>query len=117
MDLLKLMVELLFDCSWFDETCDGIKYLPSEKSSIADSINRNFARIRIDSHNSLPIENILTFHNAIVLIRSIVNKYKNHYYANIFLGKGSYKDKSGTKSFLLINISNKCLYIINTIFW
>ena len=64
MDLLKLMVELLFDCTWFDETCDGIKYLSSEKSSIADSINRNFARIRTDSYNSLPIENILTFHNV-----------------------------------------------------
>ena len=75
MDLLKLMVELLFDCSWFDETCDGI-----------------------------------------VLIKSVINKYKNHYYANIFLGKGSYKDKSDTKSFLLININNECLYIINTIF-
>ena len=61
MDLLKLIVELLFDCSWCDETCDGIKYLTSEKSGIAESINHNFARIRIDSDNSLPIEKIFDF--------------------------------------------------------
>ena len=43
--------------------------------------------------NSLPIEKILTFHNVVILIKSVVNENKNHYY-NIFLEKGSYKDKS-----------------------
>ena len=33
----------------------------SEKGGVNDSINHNFARIIIDSHNSLPIEKILTF--------------------------------------------------------
>ena len=32
------------------------------KSDITDSINHNFARIRIDSYNSLLTETILTFH-------------------------------------------------------
>ena len=32
----------------------------SEKSGITDVISHNFARIRIDSYNSLPIEKILT---------------------------------------------------------
>ena len=54
--------------------------------------------IRIDLYNSLPIEKILTFHNAIVLIKSVVNEQKINYY-NIFLGKGSYKDKSNTEYF------------------
>ena len=57
---------------------------------ITDSINQNFARIRIDSYNSLPIEKILTFDNVIILIKSVVNKNKNNYYYNIFLEKGLY---------------------------
>ena len=32
-----------------------------------------------------------------MLIKSLVNKDKNNYYYNIFLGKGSYKDKSNTE--------------------
>ena len=85
---------VLFDYSYCDEIYDKIKYLISEKSAITHSINHNFARIRIDLYNSLPIEKILTFHNVIILIKSIVNKNKNEYYYNIFLQKGSYKDKS-----------------------
>ena len=63
------------------------------KSGITDSINHNFGKIRIDSYNSLPIEKILTFHNVIILIKSVVNKNENKYYYNIFLEKGSYKYK------------------------
>ena len=37
---------------------------------------------------------ILTFHNVVVLIKSVVNKNKYKYYYNIFLEKGSYKDKN-----------------------
>ena len=50
-----------------------------EKSGITDSINHNFARIRIDSYNSSPIEKTLTFH-VIILIKSVVNKNENNYY-------------------------------------
>ena len=49
---------LLFDPESYDETYNRITYLISEKSGITDIINHNFARIRIDSYNSLPIENI-----------------------------------------------------------
>ena len=49
---------------------DRIKYLINEKSCIINSINHNFTRIRIDSYNSLPKENFLTFHNVILLIKS-----------------------------------------------
>ena len=73
--------------------------LISEKSSIRDSINHNSARIRIDSYDSLPIEKVLTFHNMIKLIRSVVNRYKNNCYYNKFSEKGSYKSKSNTEYF------------------
>ena len=52
---------ILFGYGWFEEICDKIKYLISERSGITNSINHNFARIRIDSYNSLLIDKILTF--------------------------------------------------------
>ena len=61
MDLLKIRYLVLFD-DWCDKICDRIKYLISEKSGIENSINHNFAIIRIDSYNSLRIEKILTSH-------------------------------------------------------
>ena len=70
-----------------------------KKSGITDSINHNFGKITIDSYNSLPIEKILTFHNVIKLINLVVNKDRNNYYYNIFLEKGSCKDKSDTRYF------------------
>ena len=90
---------ILLGHSWYDETYDSIKYLISEKSGITDNINHNFSGIRIDSYNSLAIEKILTFHNVVILIKSVVNKNKSNYYYNIFLEKGSNKDKFNTQYF------------------
>ena len=70
-----------------------------KKIGVTFSINHNFTRIRIDSYNSLPIEKILTFHNVIILIKSVVSKNKNSYYYNIFLEKGSFENKSNTQYF------------------
>ena len=70
----------------YSGTYDRIKYLISEKKGITVSIDHNFARIRIDSYNYLPVEKILNFH-VIILIKSVVNGNKNHYYYNIFLEK------------------------------
>ena len=39
-----------------------IKKKISEKSGVTDIINHDFARIRTDSYNSLPIEQTLAFH-------------------------------------------------------
>ena len=93
---------VLFGCGFWNEICDRIKYLVSEKSGIADNINHNFASIGIDSYDSLPIEKILTFHSVMILIKSVINQYKNHYYYNMFFRKwvnGLYKDKSNTEYF------------------
>ena len=92
---------VLFD-DWWDKTCDRIKYLMSEKNSITDCINHNFAKFRIDSYNYLPIEkniDFLCYNTVIILIKSVVNKNKNEYYYNIFLEKGLYKEKSNTEYF------------------
>ena len=73
-----------------EKICDRIKYLISEKSGISDSINHNFARVRIYSYNSFPISKILTFHNVIILIATTIISFKK---------KSSYKDKSNTQNF------------------
>ena len=52
----KIKHLLLFDYGLFNEMFDKIKYLITEKSGIKNIINHNFGKIRIDSHNSLPIE-------------------------------------------------------------
>ena len=80
------------------ESYDAI-YNRIRKNGITDIINHNFARIRIDSYNSLPVEKILSFHNIIILIKSDANKNKNNYYYNIFLEKGSHEGKSNTYFF------------------
>ena len=49
-----------------------------------------FAKNKIDPYGSLPIEKKLTVHNVIILIKSVLNKHKNHYYYKIFLEKLSY---------------------------
>ena len=86
----KIRYLVLSDYSY----CDKTKHLICEKSGITDSINRNFGRIRIDSYDSL-----LSFHNVIILIKSVVNKDKNNYYGNIFLEKALYRDKFNTEYF------------------
>ena len=45
------------------------------------------------------LKKILTSHNVIILIKSVVNRNGNEYYYNIFLEKGSYKDKSNPGNF------------------
>ena len=89
---------VLFAYSYCDKICDKIKYLISRKSGTTDSLKHNFARIRIDSYNSSPIEKILIFH-FIILITAVLYKNKNNYYHNIFLEKGSYEDKSNIEYF------------------
>ena len=82
----------------YKEIYDKIKCLISEPSDITDNIDCSFPRIRIDSHKSLPIEKILIFYNAIILIKSVVNELKVNYYT-IFSENGLFKDKSNTEYF------------------
>ena len=90
---------VLFAPERYNAIYDRINHLISEKGGITYSINHNFARIRIDSYNFLPMEKTLTFHNVIILIKPVVNKNENNYHCNIFLEKGSYEDKSNTYIF------------------
>ena len=68
-----------------------IRYLISQKSVIKYVFSHYYAKIKADCNDSLPLEKTLTLHNVIILIKSVFNKDKNHYYYNIFLEKCSYK--------------------------
>ena len=41
-------------------------------------------KIKVDSYDSLPTEKILTLDNVIMLITSVLDKDKNHYYKTFF---------------------------------
>ena len=75
----KIRYLVLFALERYNAIDDRINYLISEKSGITYNINHNFARIRIDSCNSLPIEKALTFH-VIIFIKSVVNNNEKNYY-------------------------------------
>ena len=58
----------------YDASCNRIRYLMSLKSPIIYISSHYFSKIKVDSYDSLPIEKILTLHNVIILIKSVLNK-------------------------------------------
>ena len=82
----------LFGTKKYDATYDKIRYLITIKSGIIYIISHYFAKIKVDSYDSFPMEKTLTLHNVITLhIKSVLNKDKNYYYYKIFLEKYSYQ--------------------------
>ena len=67
-----------------------IRYLISLRSGVTYIFYHYFGKIKVDSYDSLPIEKTLTLH-VIILIKSVLNKHKNHYYYKTFLEKCSYQ--------------------------
>ena len=61
----------------------------SVKSGITYIISHNYAKFKVDSCDSLPLEKTITFHNVIILVKSVFNKDKINCYYNIFLEKAS----------------------------
>ena len=103
---------------WFIRIYDGTRYLRYEiydaiyhrisypislKSGIVCIFSHHFTKIKVDSNDSLYIEKTLTLHNVIILIKLFLNKDKNHYNYNIFLGKCSHQlGKTITKKFSIV---------------
>ena len=63
------------------------RYLISVKGDIAYIICHNYATMKVDSKDSLPLEETMTLCNVIILVKSVWNKDKNNYHVNIFLEK------------------------------
>ena len=66
---------VLFGPEKYDASCNRIRYLVSQKTGITYVFSRNYARIKIDSHDSLPLEKTLTLH-VIILIKLVFKRIK-----------------------------------------
>ena len=76
----------LFGSKKYDAIYDfRIKYLISLKNAVTYIFSHYIAKIKVDSCDSLPIEKILR------IIKSVLDKDKNHYYYKIILEKCSYQ--------------------------
>ena len=53
-----------------------IRYLIRLKSGITYIFSHYFAKIKVDSYDSLPTEKRLSLHNVIIHIKSVLNKIK-----------------------------------------
>ena len=84
---------VLFGYEKYDSIYNKIRYLISVQSGITYIISHNYATIKVDSYNSLPLEKTMTFRNVIILIMSVWNKDENnyYYYYNLFLEKALYE--------------------------
>ena len=81
---------LLFKNEKYDSIYDRIRYLIIVKRHYIYNFY-NYATIKVDSYDSLPVEKTMTFRNVITYVKSVWNRDKNNYYCNIFLEKGSYE--------------------------
>ena len=68
----------LFGSEKYDTIYNRIIYLISLKSDITYIFSHYFGKIKVDFHDSLPIEKTLTLHNVIILIKSVLSKDQNH---------------------------------------
>ena len=66
----------LFSPEKYDALYNRITYLISQKSGFTYVISHNYARIKVDSYDSLTVEEALPFHNVIILIKSVLEKVK-----------------------------------------
>ena len=82
---------VLFDPKKYDVIFNMIRYLKGVKCDIKYVFCHNYASIKVDSYDSLPLKESLTLHNVITHIKSVLNKDQNHYYYNTFLEQCSYQ--------------------------
>ena len=65
--------------------------LQDQKAVLHRFFSYNYAKIKIDSDDDLSLEETLNLYNVVILIKSILNKNKNHYCYDILLEKCSYQ--------------------------
>ena len=82
---------ILFVPEKYDAIYNRIRYLISLKSSITYIFSHYYAKLKVDSYDSLPIEKTLTLHNVIILIKSVLNKDQNQYYYHTSFEKCLYR--------------------------
>ena len=73
----------------YDSIYNGIRYVVSVKSGSTYIISHNFAKLKVDLYNLLPLKKLRTFLDVTVSVNSVFNKDNNNYYYNIFSEKPS----------------------------
>ena len=71
-DGIKYLV--VFGPEKYDAVLDTIRYLKELKSGIKYAFSHNYAKIKIDSDDDLPLEKTLTMQSAAMLIKSVFYK-------------------------------------------
>ena len=71
----------------YDAIYNRIRYLIGLKGSITYAFFHYYAKIKVDSYYSLPIEKRFSLYNGIILIKSVFNEDKNRCYYYIFSEK------------------------------
>ena len=66
-------------------------YHISTKRSITYIFSDYSVKIKVDFYDSLSIDKILTLHNVIILLKTVLNTDKNHCYYKIFLERCLYQ--------------------------
>ena len=65
---------VLFGSRKYDAIYNRIRYLTGVKCGITYVFSHNYAKINVDSYDSLSLGKTLPFHNAIIQIKSFLNK-------------------------------------------
>ena len=68
---------VLFVSEKYDSIYNRTRHLINVKSGIPYIISHSYAKIKVDSYESLHLEKTKTFHDVITLINSVKNKDKN----------------------------------------
>ena len=74
---------VLFECEKDDSIYNKIRYLLSVKSGIKYVTFHNYTKVKLDSYDFLSLEEVMTFHNVVILIKLVRSKDQNHYCYNI----------------------------------
>ena len=69
---------VLFGAEKYNFIYNRIRYLIAAKSGITYVIPHNYAKIKVDSYNSFPLEKTLTLHDVIILIKTVFNKISHN---------------------------------------
>ena len=82
---------VLFESENDDSISNKIRSFICVKSGITYIMYHDFAKTKVDSFDSLPLEKTMTFCDLIILIKSDWNKDESNYYYNILLEELSYE--------------------------
>ena len=68
-----------FEAEKYESFYSRIRYCIGVKSGITYVISHNYPKIKVDSHDSLPLEKTLAFNNVVILIKLVFNKDARNY--------------------------------------